>query len=160
MMEFFGNWGWLILSGFLLIIEIIAPAFYFLWFALAAFVVGILALFIDMGWQVEVTLFAVLSIVSTVVGRKFFSPTKPRERDDINNRAGAMIGRRFTLPAPILNGQGHVLVGDTRWMVKGDDLPQGMQVEVTGVSGAALEVRAVISGEEGAASGEDGGAAR
>ena len=137
--DFLGNWGWLILGGVLLAIELVATMLILVWFAIAAIIVGVIDLVFDPGWQVEVLLFAVLSIISTILGRKYFRKPKPQS-DGLHDRGSSMIGRIFTLPAPLENGSGYVLVGDSRWRVLGPDLPQGARVVVTGLSGAALEV--------------------
>lgn len=140
-MEFLGNWQWLILAGVLLTAEILVPGFVLIWFAAAAFVVGILDLVFDLSWQVEAVLFAVLSLIALYVGRRYFTPSGPRPQTDLNNRAGALVGQSFVLPQPIENGAGYILVGDSRWRVLGPDLPQGAKVEVTGVEGAALKIK-------------------
>jgi membrane protein implicated in regulation of membrane protease activity len=53
-----------------------------------------------------------------------------------------MIGQRFVLVEAIVNGRGKARVGDGQWLVTGPDLPAGSDVEVVGVDGALLKVRA------------------
>jgi membrane protein implicated in regulation of membrane protease activity len=141
MQEFINDWLWLCLAGILLALEVLAPGFVLIWFAVAAFVVGIADLVFGLGLQTEIVLFAVLSIVAVVVGRRYFSPTRPVPATDINNRTGAMIGQVFTLPEAVENGAGYILVSDSRWRVLGPDLPKGARVEVIGVEGASLKIK-------------------
>ena len=54
----------------------------------------------------------------------------------------------MSLIAPMVNGRGRVRLGDSVWTVSGaDDLPAGRTVEVTGVDGTVLQVRALAPGE-------------
>ena len=53
-----------------------------------------------------------------------------------------MIGQRYQLIEPIVNGRGKALVGDGQWLVSGPDLPLGSTVEVVAVEGTTLKVRA------------------
>lgn len=52
-----------------------------------------------------------------------------------------MIGQTATLSEPIQNGRGRVQLGDTQWLVKGRDLPEGTQVKITGAEGTWLIVK-------------------
>jgi len=56
-----------------------------------------------------------------------------------------MIGQRYVLIEAIVNGRGKARVGDGQWLVTGPDLPAGAEVEVVGVDGALLKVRAVTA---------------
>ena len=43
------------------------PGVFFMWLALAAAVIGVVDLFADLSWQIEIALFAVLSVVFVAV---------------------------------------------------------------------------------------------
>ena len=45
-----GAWNWLILAVVLLCLEVVTPGVSFLWFGLAAVVVGVLALALGFAW--------------------------------------------------------------------------------------------------------------
>jgi len=60
----------------------------------------------------------------------------------LNRRGARMIGQRYVLETAIVNGRGKARVGDGQWLVEGPDLPSGTTVEVIGVEGTALKVRA------------------
>jgi membrane protein implicated in regulation of membrane protease activity len=53
-----------------------------------------------------------------------------------------LIGQRYELIEPIVNGRGKARVGDGQWLVSGPDLPLGTTVEVVAVEGTTLQVRA------------------
>jgi len=135
-------WHWLILGLVLLILEVFAPTVFFMWLAIAAGIVGVaLALFPDMGWQIQLVLFSVLSVVSVAAGRSWFSrhPIKT-DQPTLNRRGEQYIGRVFTLDEPIVNGAGKIRVDDTTWKIRGGDCSAGARVRVTGVDGTLLLV--------------------
>ena len=60
-------WHWWILAGLLLILELTAPAFFFLWVGIAAAAVGlILLVFPSIPLETQLVLFGIASIVSVV----------------------------------------------------------------------------------------------
>ena len=135
-------WHWWILAGLLLILELTAPAFFFLWLGIAAAAVGlILLVFPSIGVETQLVLFAIASIVSLVAWRKY-RESRPLTTDqpNLNRRGHQYIGRKFSLTDPIDNGVGKVIVDDSTWKVKGPDLPAGTHVKVTGVEGTVFMV--------------------
>jgi inner membrane protein len=140
-----GFWTWWIAAGLLIILEALAPGAVFLWLGISGAVVGLIAwLNPGLSWEMQTSLFAIFSVVSIVVWRKFMK-TKPTETDhpSLNERAQALTGRELSLLEAIQNGQGRVKIGDSVWLVEGPDLPQGATVRVTEVNGATLTVEAV-----------------
>ena len=137
-------WHWWILAGLLLILELTAPAFFFLWLGIAAAAVGLIMLvFPSIGIETQLVLFAIASIVAVVAWRKY-REARPITTDqpNLNRRGHQYIGRMFSLTAPIDNGVGKVVVDDSTWKVKGPDLPAGTHVKVTGVEGTVFTVEA------------------
>jgi hypothetical protein len=65
-------WHWWILAGVLLIIEIAAPSFFFLWLSIAAGITGLALLAVpDLGWEYQILLFSGLSIISLTVFKRY-----------------------------------------------------------------------------------------
>ena len=88
-----GPWSWLILGGLLLVVEIAVPGFFFLWVALAAGVVGVLAFLVQWGWQVEALIFAALSVLFVLLlpphfKDKLTSSDKPNLNQRMLNHVG------------------------------------------------------------------------
>jgi len=148
MMEWFELivfWHWLILAGVLLILELTAPAFFFLWLGIAAAATGLLMLvFPGLPLEAQMVLFSVLSIIAVITWRRY-RESHPRISDqpNLNRRGEQYIGRVFTLQKAIVNGVGKVTVDDSTWRVEGQDLPAGTRVRVDGVNGVVFEVSAV-----------------
>ena len=138
-------WHWWILALALIIAETLLPGPFFLWMGISALVLGLVAWLIPaMGWEMQLMLFAVLSLVS-IVGWRQWQRRHPDESDHptLNRRGEQYIGQVFVLDTAIANGFGKVRVGDTHWRVTGSDAPAGMRVRVTGVDGVVLVVELV-----------------
>jgi hypothetical protein len=138
-----GYWHWWILAVGLVILEVFAPGAFFLWLGIAAGVVGALVYLVPgLGWEYQILLFSVLSVVSIVVWRRYFRQT-PGDTDQpaLNRRGEQYVGRLFTLSEPIVDGMGKIRVDDSTWKIRGKDCPVGSRVEVTGVDGTVLQVR-------------------
>lgn len=140
----FGGWTWWILAGVLLIIELLAPGVFFMWLGAAAATVGLIELVYDLSWQVEIAIFAVLSVVFVVVGRPWVLRRQHVESDQphLNKRINQYVGERHILVSPIVNGRGQIRIDDTLWDVIGPDLDKDAWVKVTGVDGLRLQVEA------------------
>ena len=136
------HWSWWILALVMFVIELAMPGVIFLWLAIAATITGALVWILpDLGWQLSFVIFAVLGVISIVVGRKVWRPGQVESEDPtLNRRAEQYVGQTFTLDTALENGRGRLNVGDGSWLAKGPDLPAGAKVRVTGVDGSVLEV--------------------
>ncbi|MBN34915.1 MAG: hypothetical protein CMM46_09090 [Rhodospirillaceae bacterium] len=135
-------WHWWVIAIVLIILELtISGAFFFLWLAAAAVVVGLLAMIPGVNWEVQLFVYAALAIVSVFGWRKFKTKAQESEHPTLNKRGHQYIDRQFTLSQPIVNGTGKLIVADTTWKITGPDLPEGTQVTVTEVAGTALVVQ-------------------
>lgn len=136
------HWYWFIAGMVLLALEMAAPGAVLLWMGISALLVGGLVwLAPELGWEVQLLVYALLSIATVFLGRRYFR-RHPIATDQplLNRRGRQYVARRFTLAEPIVNGVGKITVDDTTWKVKGADCPAGSVVRVTGVDGVMLEV--------------------
>ena len=139
-------WHWWMLAGLLLILELTAPAFFFLWLGIAAGAVGlILLVFPSMPLETQLVFFSIASVVSVFAWRKY-RESRPIQTDqpNLNRRGHQYIGRVFNLDAPITNGEGKVTVDDSTWRVKGPDMPAGTPIKVVGVDGVIFTIEPQI----------------
>lgn len=138
----FSFWHWLILGVLLIVLEIFVPGVVFLWVGIAAVVTGLVAwLAPDLAVQWQVILFAALSVASVLSGRAWLrGHSTPSDHPTLNRRGEQYVGRHFKLAAAIEGGFGKITVDDSTWKVAGEDMPEGTQVEVTGVDGTVLKV--------------------
>lgn len=143
-----GPWSWWILALVLMGLEIVAPGSFFLWFGIAAFVIGTISLAVGPDtyfwvWQTQVVGFVLLSLAAAYIGRRFmaqYGGAEDSEDPELNERGRQQIGRTAVLGEPILEGQGRVKLGDTTWRVSGPDLPAGARVKVVAAKANLLIV--------------------
>ncbi len=135
------HWFWLTLGVLLGATEIVAPGFFLIWLSGAAIATGLVAWVMPISLPLQVGFFAVLSIVSVYVGRRWFA-LNPTESTDpnLNDRGARLIGESVIVVEAIVGGKGRVKVGDSVWIAKGADAAVGVRVRVTGSDGAALNV--------------------
>ncbi|MBD8899321.1 NfeD family protein [Rhodanobacter sp. DHG33] len=137
---------WWILALLLIAGEVMVPGYFLLWIGIAAAAMGVLLwLFPGLGLLTQAVLFAVLALAACLAYARWLRPRIERRvpgRERLNRRGEQMVGQRYVLIDPIVNGRGKVRVGDGQWLVSGPDLPLGSTVEVTAVDGTTLKVRA------------------
>jgi len=136
-----GFWNWFILGLLLFILETIVPGVHFLWFGLAAVVVGVLTAATDVAWQWQLIAFGVISVLTVFWVRRFYrAEVLQSDQPDLNVRANQYVGRSLVVEQAIQNGRGKVRVGDTLWTAEGPDSPAGARVTVKEAKGTVLVV--------------------
>lgn len=135
-------WYWWIFAVVLVIIEILAPSFFALWMAIAAFLTGFaLLLMPQMAWEYQLILFALLSVFSIVMWRRYYlkNPIKS-DQPSLNRRGEQYIGRTVTLQAPITDGIGKIRLDDSTWKIEGPDCPAGKKVRIVALNNVVFRV--------------------
>jgi hypothetical protein len=66
-----GAWNWFILAALLFLLEVLAPGMFMLWLGLAAILVGAIATFVAVPWQLQLIAFAAFAIASVPAWRYF-----------------------------------------------------------------------------------------
>ncbi len=137
-------WHWFALGLLLLIGEIFGFGGYLLWPGIAAVVTGTALLLVPgMPWELQALLFAIGSVVSVVLWRRYLK-RHPSIVDEphLNQRTASYVGRVLVLSEPLQNGRGKLRVDDSNWDVTGPDLPAGTRVRVVGSTDMILQVEA------------------
>ncbi|KRE88586.1 hypothetical protein ASG87_08365 [Frateuria sp. Soil773] len=136
---------WWILALVLIGLEVAIPGYFMLWIGIAAAATGLLLLVApSLSLLAQAVAFALLAFASCAVYWYGLRPRLQRHAagdERLNRRGEQMIGQRYVLVEPIVNGRGKAQVGDGQWLVSGPDLPLGSTVEVLGVEGTTLKVR-------------------
>ena len=143
-----GVWNWFFLAIILFALETIIPGVHFLWFGLAAAVVGLIvvalgALGADAGftWPLQLVLYAVISVGTVFWVKRYARPeTSKSDLPNLNVRGAQYVGRRVTVEVDIVKGRGKVRIGDTIWVARGPDAPKGSTVKIVSVDGTVLVV--------------------
>lgn len=136
-------WIWLIVGVAFCAAELMAPGVFLLWIGLAAITVGIAAAFTTLSFEWSLLLFGALALVYALVGRVVYGGLSVDTDTALNQRSESLVGREFTLIAPIVNGEGSAKVLDSVWRVRGPEAPAGARVKVVGVEpgGTVLRVQ-------------------
>jgi len=136
---------WWILALVLIGLEVAIPGYFMLWIGIAAAATGLLLLVApSLSLLAQAVAFAALAFIACAIYWYGLRPRLQRHSagdERLNRRGAQMVGQRYVLIEPIVNGRGKAQVGDGQWLVSGPDLPLGSTVEVLGVDGTTLKVR-------------------
>ena len=143
-----GPWAWWVLGIVLLILEVLLPGVFLVWIGIAAILTGALSLLLweqaFWTWQTQWLVFAVLSLIAALIGRRIVSTRgQASDQPHLNQRGQSLVGRTATLEQPIAEGRGRIRLDDTMWSVQGPDLPVGARVRVIGSNGSNLKVESI-----------------
>ena len=136
-------WHWIILAVILFVLELITGSGFMLWVAIGAIISAVfVGVFPSLYWAWQVLLFSCFSLIACFGWWRFLKTrTEASDKPLLNQRGQQLVGRSFDLSDAIVNGRGKVRVGDTFWLVEGEDLPEGTKVNVECVDGVVLKVR-------------------
>ncbi len=139
-----GMWGWLTFGLILMILELIIPGTFVIWFGFGAVVTGIVMAFVTLTVSGQLATFALCSAVSLCFGffvyKRIFGANKNVGTQD---RTGAQkyIGQSFKVVEAIEDDMGKVAVGDTVWLAKSNHpIAKGRRAKVVAVEGTILIV--------------------
>jgi membrane protein implicated in regulation of membrane protease activity len=137
----FGAW-WLIAAAVLGAAELLLPGVFLIFLAAAAAVTGaVVLLFPELPVAAQLLSFGAWCTVTVLIGRRWYVDAPVASSDPmLNDRVARLIGQTVILTQAIEHGEGRARVGDSEWLVRGDDAPAGARVRVTGATGGALSV--------------------
>jgi len=139
------HWTWWIIAVVLIILEVPAPGTFFLWMGASAGIVGVaLLLFPELTWELQLTLFAALSIVTILLSRRYLQKNKG-DHSKLSQRGKRYIGTTVTVVETITNGIGKVRIEDTLWRARGADTVIGQRVKIVAIEGATFEIESIAS---------------
>lgn len=136
---------WLGLAVILGIAELLVPGVFLVFLAAAAAITGVAVYVLDaLPLAAQLGAFAVWSVVSVAIGRRWYSDY-PVETSDplLNDRAARMIGAVVVVEEAIAGGRGRVRIGDGTWPARGPDAATGERVRIVAVDGAVVEIEPV-----------------
>lgn len=139
-------WFWLAFGVILLAVEAALSTEWLLWPAVSAGVVAVLsAIGLRLGLPIEIALFAVLTIITSIASRRLVKRVNPSASPDINARDSRLIGQSARVVEAFVNGRGRVFVSGAEWPAEivGSTPMVGDNVVVEGTTGSGLRVRAV-----------------
>jgi inner membrane protein len=138
-------WYWFVLTVICLVIEVIIPAFFFLWMSVASLMTGIIVWIApSISSDGQIVIFSVLAIMAIIAWWVFGKRLNIKSDQPLLNQRGSQyIGRVFNLYEPIENGEGKIKVDDTIWKVHGEDCDIDTKVKVITSRGTVFDVEKV-----------------
>lgn len=136
-------WIWLAVAVVLLAVEAAFTTEWLLWPAAAAGVVAVLtAVGLDFGPAFEIAVFSAITVVLTLLARRFVQKVNPAAEPDINARDARFVGQQARVVEPFVNGQGRVFISGAEWQaeISAGEPPVGAFVTVTSAEGSVLKV--------------------
>ncbi len=136
---------WLAVGAIFLCVELVSGSGWLLWPAGSAVAVGLISLAGRLDLTAQAAIFALLTIVSTYLGRRFIN--RPGQSDhDPNDPHARLIGRAGRAATAFDGGLGRVFVDGKEWAAEldgADPVGIGARIEVIALMGGArLKVRA------------------
>lgn len=134
---------WLGAMVLFIIIEAVTPMLISVWFALGALIAGICSYF-GMSETACVLVFAVVSAVSLIVFKKFYSDKFVHKHEKTN--ADRLIGAKGIVESDIdpIKGKGTAEVMGQLWSAKSNEpIEKGSMIEVEAIEGVKLVVKKV-----------------
>jgi len=138
-------WLWLGVGVALLGIEAMFSTEWLLWPAVAAGITALLsAILPELGLWVELGVFAALTVLLTLLSKRFVKKVNPDDSPDINDVNLRLVGQRALVVEPLHNGSGRVFISGAEWAaeIEGGNPLVGENVVVEQVLGGRLRVRA------------------
>ena len=147
MLDALGDSLWWVIGIVLVIGEVVLPGTFLIWFAFAAFGVGLIGVVVDLSGMNQVVVFGLLSFASLSLGYLMRKRRGDPEVPAFADRTQAYMGKTYKVVEAIENGQGKIQVGDSVWLAEGEDCPIGGAVKVIDSRGNVLLIDVVPQNE-------------
>ncbi|CAM3948880.1 NfeD family protein [Pseudomonas wadenswilerensis] len=137
-------WIWLVFGFGLVVLELVLPTFFILWFGIGAVLVSLIAFLApSLQLDMQVLLWVVFSSITTLLWFKVFRKKQP----DTRWTADSVIGEVGLLTATVSEFQkGRVrfqkpVLGNEEWICVADaEIPSGERVRITAIEGNTARV--------------------
>jgi inner membrane protein len=137
-------WAWAALAAVILVAELLSGSGWLLWPSASAAAMAFLSLAVRLQGAVAVGVFAALTILTTLLGRRIWRRVQTDYGADINDNIARLVGHRGRAASAFQGRTGRVFIDGKEWAAELDDgeaLEIGALVHVTGVDGSRLRVR-------------------
>lgn len=137
-------WFWAGLAAALLGIEVLTGTGWLLWASASAAVTAVVTVVLGPNVATSLLVFAVLTLVSTLLARRYLPTATGDKHSDINDNIGRLVGHHGSAVKAFAGRAGRVAIDGKEWAAELDDgeaLEAGASIEVTGVEGSRLKVR-------------------
>ena len=142
-------WHWVVLGLGLIALEMLAPAFYLIWFGLGALLTGLVATVLPLGFTAQWVIWSLSSALMVGVWMKFFRNPNRTRAGQAKEGALGLVGLVTRPVGELGQGQGEILfqrpvLGSDRWPVVADlPIAAGTKARVVDVLGQTLKVEQI-----------------
>jgi membrane protein implicated in regulation of membrane protease activity len=141
-----GVWSWMSLGVILMILELLVPGTFLIWFGLGCLLTGLTVLiFSELTLSIQLLIFVIMSLICVTFGIFIYAKIFGKNKDNEHHKktgAHRYIGNRFIVVEPIKNGRGKITIGDSVWIALSDNnFKKGDEVTVVDVKGTQLIVK-------------------
>jgi hypothetical protein len=137
-------WMWAGLAAAILAAEVVTGSGWLLWASASAAATAAVVGLTDIGMPSAVLVFALLTMVSTLLARRYLPRQATAPAGDINDNIARLVGHKGSAVKAFDGRSGRVFIDGKEWAAElADDgtLEAGASVQVVGVDGARLKVR-------------------
>ena len=137
--------AWLVAALALGVAELLIPGVFAIFLAIAAAVVGLAVLVVpDIPVEAQIAAFAVWSVVTVLVGKRWYVDFPIASSDpQLNDRAARLVGETVVVEVAIDGNGGRVRIGDGSWPAQGPPAAAGDSVRIVAVRGGLVVVEAL-----------------
>jgi membrane protein implicated in regulation of membrane protease activity len=137
-------WSWMAFAALLLAIEVATGTGYLLWPSASAAVVALVTPVLPGGFPGQLTLFAILTLATSLLGRHVLPRRLTQGGPDINDNLARLVGHRGRAVSEFEDGRGRVFIDGKEWPAIADGKPpkRDQEVKVTAAEGVVLKVEA------------------
>ncbi len=142
------SWHWLSAGIFFVLLEALGTAGFLLGLGFGALSVALfMAIFPAISWQWQFSIFALMSVLSTIAYWRFFRGfNQATDKPLLNNKVAALIGQRAVVVEAIVAGKGKVQIQDALWTATAEEgIEEGRAVTIVGANGMELRVQSIQS---------------
>ena len=138
-------WIWAAIAGVILAGEVATGTGWLLWPAACAAIVALLTFVLKGNFAVELAVFAVLTIASTLLARRYLPGNASGDGPDINDNVGRLIGHYGMAVSAFEHGRGRVFIDGKEWAAVADEDETPLldqRVKVLSADSGILKVKA------------------
>lgn len=137
-------WIWLVLGFGLILLELVLPTFFIIWFGIGAVAVGVIAgLVPGLSLASELVIWVVLSSLTVALWFKVFKPRKADKRwtaDEVIGEVGLLTAAVSEFQKGRVRFQKPIL-GNEEWVcIAGSDIAAGERVRIVAIEGNTVRV--------------------
>ncbi|WP_068874896.1 MULTISPECIES: NfeD family protein [unclassified Phenylobacterium] len=139
-------WIWAGLAAAILAVEVLTGSGWLLWASASAAATAAVVGLANISVPTALLVFALLTIVSTLLARRYLPRQVVGPAGDINDNVARLVGDEGSAVTAFVRGAGRVFIDGKEWAAELDDgeaLEAGASVKVVGVEGARLRVRRI-----------------